>query len=218
MRTRILSLTVCAALGGCSLIFQNHLPSEYAGESEPFCSDSKGWAIVDVIFMALNAVGAVAAANEGGENAGLIVIGDAGFALLHAASAVRGNHWANECRDAKNDYYATPHGDPDAELRAFKQQHTKDIQVEPSQPSVPPPPRGFFCSSSPANAAVAFCVREKSECQRTHDVTLAAVPDLSACALTETAWCAGDRCVPTEEGCKSLPHRSGSDSPCTEAK
>lgn len=69
--------------------------------------------------------------------------------------------------------------------------------------------RGFFCASSPGNAAAGFCVRDKAECGRIRDVSVAAVADLTACTLVETAWCFGDRCAPTEEACREQSDRAG---------
>jgi hypothetical protein len=67
-------------------------------------------------------------------------------------------------------------------------------------------PRGFYCSMSATASAAGFCVRDKAECARIRDVSAAAVPDLSACALTESAWCDGDRCFPAADVCRQ---RSG---------
>jgi hypothetical protein len=84
-----------------------------------------------------------------------------------------------------------------------------------SPPSVPapPPPRGFFCSTSAAKPVAGFCVRDKAERLRVRDTALAAVTDLDECRLGELAFCqvtdGSERCAPTMEICaeraKSAP-------------
>jgi hypothetical protein len=70
-----------------------------------------------------------------------------------------------------------------------------------------PPPRGFFCSTSETTPAAGFCTREKADCQRARDASLAAIPDLAECQVGEpTAFCfttddGEERCAPTMTGC-----------------
>lgn len=209
---RIVAGVLCLGLTGCSWIFQQHLPSEYAGHSEPFCTDSKAWPTIDLVFMGLNAVGAVlAATGEGPATGTAYVIGDAAFAVVHLASSMTGNRWARECRQARRDYYeGGPTMGDEARLREFKKQHAADIRTE--QPATPQP-RGFFCASSSANAAASFCVRDKPQCEAIRENTAPTVADLAPCTLTEIAWCAGHRCAPSADVCAQ---RTGAE--CVEAK
>lgn len=74
---------------------------------------------------------------------------------------------------------------------------------------------GFFCSSSPANPTAGFCTRAKAECQRTRDAAIVGVADLAECALTEKAWCLGERCFTTFDACTA---RVGTDGVCGEVE
>jgi hypothetical protein len=60
--------------------------------------------------------------------------------------------------------------------------------------------RGFFCAAAPTTG---FCSREKADCGTARDAAVAAVPDLSECALVENAFCfdGEKRCFPTAEIC-----------------
>jgi hypothetical protein len=82
---------------------------------------------------------------------------------------------------------------------------------------VAPKVTGFFCSRSPSNGESGFCVRDKAECTRTRDVSLGALPDLTECALVETAWCLDKLCFPSEESCLARSRRTP-DGKCVEAK
>lgn len=77
-------------------------------------------------------------------------------------------------------------------------------------------PRGFFCASSPSNADVGACARSKAACETTHAALAAAVPDLAACTLRESAWCVGDHCAVTEAGCAAQIKAAGVVDDCSE--
>ncbi len=80
----------------------------------------------------------------------------------------------------------------------------------------PAPPRGFFCAVSSSGG---LCAREKKDCQTARDAALATVDDLDECTLVETAWCSGDRCVPSKDDCDALVQREGSGAPeCVETR
>jgi hypothetical protein len=66
-------------------------------------------------------------------------------------------------------------------------------------------PRGYFCSSSPSNSNAGFCTRAKAVCETARDAAMAAVPDLTSCALTELAYCRLDteQCRPTQAACEA---------------
>lgn len=78
-------------------------------------------------------------------------------------------------------------------------------------------PRGFFCASSPSNIESGFCHRDKSECEMTRDLSLAGIPDLSACGLVEMAWCLDKLCFPTQEACRARS-RLSPDGKCAEVQ
>ena len=85
-------------------------------------------------------------------------------------------------------------------------------------PAAAAPPRGFFCARSPTVAAASFCVREKNACETARGAAVSAVPDLEACTLTETAWCAEDRCMASSDACADQQAASGSAASCVETK
>lgn len=104
------------------------------------------------------------------------------------------------------------------EAKAYERAHRAEL-AQSRQQNVPAPavePRGFFCSSSPTNAAVGFCVRNKTDCERARDVTIGSLPDLAACALVEAAWCTEDLCFPSEEACDARRERTGIELACVE--
>lgn len=74
-------------------------------------------------------------------------------------------------------------------------------------------PRGFYCSS---NTTAGTCAREKAACDATR--TALAAPDLTACTLTELAWCFDERCSPTKELCEAQRSAAGDAAECVEAK
>lgn len=223
---RIAVGVLCLGLSGCSFLFQNHLPSEYSGQSEPFCSDSKALPVLDLLFMTSNALTALNVASLGVSDTGAAVAIGVGAAVAYGASAITGFHWAGECRDARQAYYYENQssGDDEARLRAFKQQHAADIAVEKPAPApapVPTPdvqPRGFFCAESALNHTAGFCLREKSACESARNAAVTAVPDLDECKLVESAWCFGDRCAPTEEACDAQRVNAGFSTICGESK
>src|SRR5690606_8423316 len=90
-------------------------------------------------------------------------------------------------------------------------------RVHPPQSASPPPPRGYFCANSTSDPTVGFCVRDKAECMRTRDISIAALPDLSKCALVETAWCLSDLCFPSTDACEARRARSTSELTCAES-
>ncbi len=111
---RNLLIVALLAIGGCSWIFMEHLPSHYSATTdEPRCTATRGFAIVDGLSVAADlAVGVesaiyVSIANSSGVTAidptpGYAGIALAlGFALLHAMSASSGAGWARECEDAR---------------------------------------------------------------------------------------------------------------------
>ncbi|MBX3161184.1 MAG: hypothetical protein KF773_34805 [Deltaproteobacteria bacterium] len=71
-----------------------------------------------------------------------------------------------------------------------------------------PPPRGFFCTSSPSQLKLGACSRQKAGCVQVRGAALAVAADLTPCTLVESAFCfdAGsgndlERCAATEAAC-----------------
>lgn len=90
-------------------------------------------------------------------------------------------------------------------------------------PASVPAHRGFYCATSTVSPAAGFCVRAKADCARTRDAAIVAVPDLTECALVETAWCMriaadDDRCFPAEDVCGAAVVRLGATAECREVQ
>lgn len=212
MRAFLIAVTL---LGGCAWIFQT--PNHSSRGAVPDCSTGNGWAAVDGVFAILNLAGAaIVIGDESAEDVGATVVGGIVGAAIHLASAATGRGWSSECRAAWADWGRTVDGatDAQAEAKRFERAHRAELAA----PIVPKPvaaaPRGFFCSS---NTTTSFCVRDKAECERTRDVSIAALPDLTACTLVETAWCFGERCATTEATCDEQSQRAGGLA-CVESK
>jgi len=217
-------LLACAVLvsGGCSWIAQRHLDGEYTANAEPLCTTSKAFVLVDVLFIANDAAGVVVSAlkTDGTDRTASIVGGVVG-AVLFAASAVTGNGWANDCRDARETWLAEAAEQQRFDEARARQEMRDELRRKPTPAADPqsPPPRGFFCATSAAQPNAGFCTREKVDCERAHDAASAAVTDLSTCAIVETAWCVGDRCAPTKEACDAAAQRVGAaGAACAEAR
>lgn len=90
-----------------------------------------------------------------------------------------------------------------------------------AQPVVAPIPsasaRGFYCTKSPSNDAIGTCTREKTDCEATRGALITAASDMEACTLTETAWCFGQQCGPTEKVCTAQKAAASSGAACAEA-
>lgn len=63
--------------------------------------------------------------------------------------------------------------------------------------------RGWYCANAPGGG---FCLRDKADCVRSREI--AASPDLGECALSERAFCFGERCAPTAEACDATRART----------
>jgi len=215
-----------APLTACSLGMRT-VPPGWDGTSEPECTDSPAPVVGDSIMAGISvAVGSIAAEasldakEEGNPSTGADVVAIAGFvvALGFVVSAVIGESSYKECKSARAEWRlggAIGAGvERGAQQQAAKQGAERAAAAirerqQPHSQQPPPVPRGFFCSSSPSNTAVGFCVRDKAECERTRDVAMGAAPDIAPCSLVESAWCFGDRCSPTEQLCNEQSTRVG---------
>jgi len=222
MTNRIIVVAALSLCSSCAWLFQDKLPREYSGNSEPVCSTSNGWATVDGVWAVLNGASAIAVASDDtvpSEDATAYVVGGVIGVVVHVASAVSGGKWASECREARVAFEDRERQQAVADVqRASLVQPQPAVTPQPAQaPSAPAlVPRGFYCASS-ASVAVSFCVRDKAECERTREVSLGAVPDLDACTLVETAWCFGSRCAATEKSCTEQSERANGLA-CAEAR
>ncbi len=212
---------IAIQLAGCAWVFQDHLTDgdrHYRGRSEPRCSPTAGWGIVDGVFASLNAVSAlVAVSDETTPYREAYILSGIGWTVLHLASAVTASGWASDCRRSIAEYNAASdeEDEPPRTRRSRKPEPepTPEPEREPPPPRVAQPPvrtapRGFFCAASTATPTAAFCTRIKSDCLRARELALRVVSDFSGCVLTETAYCfdagAGeeDRCAPSTDGCE----------------
>lgn len=217
----VVLFVVVSQLAGCAWLFQDKLAGGYdgyRGRSEPRCSTSNGWAVVDGVFAGLSVVSAIAASgDETDPNAGVYVVSGIAWAIIHGASALSGTRWASDCQRAYADWNAddAPSANDEAERRRLARELAREQQREPAAAPPPEPTReaapllrGFFCSGSPAAPAAGLCTRQKVDCQSARAIAIGAVADLTECALVETAFCfdAGsgsdeERCAPSEVAC-----------------
>jgi hypothetical protein len=199
---------VLGLLCACSFGMKGVQP-DWDGASEPECTSDQAPVILDAIAAGLSlGIGVAAgdesvAANDAGHpNRTADVMAISGFvlALGFTVSAIVGESTYKECKNAKAEWRlggAIGAGVARGNREGAKPEHKPKVEATPAVAA----PRGFFCSSSPSNAAVSFCVRDKAECERTRDVSLDALPDLATCALTESAWCFEGHCSTTKEAC-----------------
>lgn len=91
-----------------------------------------------------------------------------------------------------------------------------ETPAQAATPAPPAPPRGHFCSTSASQPTASFCARQKTDCETARDAAIAAIADLGACTLTETASCfeaeGRERCYPSAEACAARSNGA----PCAE--
>jgi hypothetical protein len=108
-----------------------------------------------------------------------------------------GQHRLADC-ESKGVVEGVIHHEIESRIRAAVPAQVRQIE----KPTAPAQPRGHFCATS---AAAGLCARERGDCEAAREVALAAVPDLTACALVEVARCFDDagreHCFPTAEQC-----------------
>lgn len=242
MRRGLALATALVMSSGCSWVFQERLPSNYKPKYQPRCSTSKGLVVLDGVFAVLNGLTVVAELANPARTTqdDALLLGGAIWTVVHMASGVSGSRWADHCRDAQDAWDAD---DGDArELLHHQARVRRTLDDQPRVPVAPPPspvpsstrppapaPRGFYCASSPSLASVGACARAKDACLRASAVLAAATPDLSRCALVETAYCfdagsgdAEDSCAPTADACAIQRERAIDDAArvgdCVETK
>lgn len=238
-----LALAVLITTSGCTWLFQDSLRGGYESyerRSEPNCSTTFGWTLLDTGFGLLG-VGQLGAGLSGESVAGLspaeLSLSGLVDIVIHGASAITGLVWRSECEHAYRDWEGTAVDptavDPtverlkreaDAEERAARaEQALIAKQRRESTRNPTPQPRGFYCSSSPSNPTAGMCTRDKSDCESAHGVAVAAGAALDPCVLVEVAYCFRsddvDRCAPSIDACDAQHATTGPDAPgCVEAK
>lgn len=222
---RIVAGVLCVAVSACSFGMKPIEPN-WDGSTEPDCSDDPAPVIGDAIVAGLSLGLAAAAADDANASnssasAGLAV-GGAVVGLGFAVSGLVGESTYKSCKEAKAQWRigGAIGRASNAQRPAGDDRTVDDEPVRPRRKKkAPVQPRGFYCSASAESPDVGFCVREKSECLRLRDVTIAAVEDLSECTLVESAWCFGKRCASTQEACRAELQRAQSDeSDCVEER
>ncbi len=189
--TRSIAMLVALALPGCAFLFQEHVSSEYAYHSEPRCTTSPGWYVLDGL-MAAGDAAILFVDDRSAKTLGPAVFATALVSgLIHFGSMVHGYRWADECDGARREY---------------------DLRYAPPQPGnrissghLPVVHVGFFCASSPTAATASMCKRNESTCEHDRAAALTATPDIGACELADVAYCfdVGDaiRCSGTTAAC-----------------
>jgi hypothetical protein len=176
---------------GCSWLFQDRLRggfNNYTGQSEPRCSTSKGWPVVDGLFGGLHVLSTVlvATSEEPVENRDAILLGNVLWAVVHTASAITGASWASDCQRAYDEWDAIePEG---AQRRAQEQARLALLELAGKSQNNPQQARAFWCAASTGD-----CVVDRAACAE------------NECSRQETAWCASDKggfvCSKTRGGC-----------------
>lgn len=102
-------------IGGCSWVFQEHLPSDYqVGRREPRCSTSGGWQTLDAIFAGINGATAIAelTATNRSDTDSTIMVTSIAWTVIHMASFGSGHVWSNDCEEALREYDREPDDSP----------------------------------------------------------------------------------------------------------
>lgn len=177
---KVIALVVALAVSGCAFAFQERLPSQYAGNTTPYCSTTRGWYLWD-FFAAASNVAVAGSVNTGDAGSAYFI----GAAILHLISGAAGSQWRTECEDARAAYETQP------------QQITIVRHVEPAR-------RGFFCADSPRGTVL--CRRDQLDCERDREVASVATPDIGACTAVPSVWCVTgeddkSRCYSSKHAC-----------------
>lgn len=236
MRPALIIAIVVMSIG-CSLSM-TPLEPNYDKRTQPRCETDSlnpiGDATGAVIFGAL-AIGIAVAGHDAadGESKWVGVGGASAIAAVLGLVSLGGFQADSECQ-AAIEQWDKRQIDQDSlvqESRRRKAAEAKAARREAKEHEITPPPtppRGFYCSTSPATPLAGLCTRQRVDCERTRDAALAAIGDLSVCVLTEKSWCfdAGsgnddERCAATNDGCVAIQARaaaSGAVGDCNEVE
>ena len=187
-----------AALGtvsGCSFLFQDTLPNNYKGATEPECSDSVGWPVVDTIFASSAVVGVLTIPGTlTEEDRTVAVAGNVGDLLLFGASAAIGYAHASSCSRAQREWEESPGGISDRADR----DRARAVKAAGDNPHGDPTlASSFWCGAHGA------CWTEEAECG-------------PSCHETTDAWCAisdskNFTCASTRTRCLEATNESRED-------
>ena len=174
---------------GCCLVFQDHLPSDYAGgDRVPRCSTGGGLQVLDGIFGGINAVAALneiaSPVRTDADNTALIF--SVGFTVLHLASLAAGHRWTNECEAAQNDF------DERSQVAPPPRAPPREEAPREARP-LPPPARRIthgenplYCAISTTDSDVGLCFGESTSCSEAQ----AKAPDsLNTCVIRAAGSC-----------------------------
>lgn len=199
------------------------VPKGWDGSYDPACTTDLSFIFVDGVMASAGAAFVIAeikAENPPEALAGLLLL------VPFTVSAIAGGRRIRECEEARaahraaSDAAARDQANGESDAPSERPRTPPAPAPAPSPPKPAPnssvPPRGFFCASSAAAPDAGFCEREEAACQRAREAALAAVADLDACRLVESAFChevdGAERCAPTMAACTA---RAGSQ-PCAE--
>ncbi len=178
---------------GCCLVFQDRLPSDYAGNRQlPRCSTGGGLQVLDGIFGGVNAAAAIdeiaSPLRTDADNAALIF--SVGFTVLHLASLAAGHGWTNECEAAQNDFDERSQDAPPS--RAPPREEEPREERREARP-LPPPSRRvihggnpLYCAISTTDSDVGLCYVDSTSCSEAR----ARAPDsLNTCVVRSAGSC-----------------------------
>lgn len=209
------TIAACLLSISCSVVEMKPLEATYDPRTQPRCETERIYAVGDALGTLLFAGLGTAMAIEGNGDDKVkgVVIGGVVTAVL-LGSAIAGFSWAKSCDAAKAQWDQRQieqdehlHGDGSGSDSGL----ALDAKLPPTPvapPVTPATPRGFFCTSSASVPTSTLCTREKADCERARTLSVGAVPDMSACALQETAFCSSatggePRCAPTVDACNA---------------
>lgn len=215
---KIMGLAVGATvLSGC-ITQVRRVPKNWDHASDPGCTESYGPVVGDAAIALVGGGGALLVADQIKDRDTAATVAVSGLALgaIFAILAAVSYDDIETCVRVNEEW------------RVARATARREAAQRPKQPdpvaAAASPPRGFFCASSPSVPGAGLRARERSACEQARDAAAAAVPDLGACVLVETAWCfalehgAGDRCAATQAGCAEQLGRAGATGECEERR
>jgi hypothetical protein len=169
---------VLTLVTGCAALFQDRLKGEYRDtRSEPQCTTSNGWAIVDGILAVTNVLGGLAASSDDTlkEDKDTYLVAGLLWGGVHVVSAISGFTWASTCDEAYARWQA----------------------VDPTRSPASSGP--VVSVQNDPNTANAFWCGDRGRC------TASASTCVGNCSAQERAWCKplddGFVCGRTRDAC-----------------
>lgn len=210
----------------CSLSMKSVDP-KWDGTEEPECSDSWGPVIGDGLMAGIGL--GVASAGVDADSDAAVIAGLA-LGLVFAVSGAVGESSVGDCKAAKAQWRvggaigraskaSVSEEDDDAVARRQERERREERKRRAEEERAP---RGFYCATSATVEAAGLCAREKADCVRARGSALAAVDDLSECALVEIAQCYTSGgvswCAPTVDACEAQRAKATDASACAEER